>query len=396
MSEFRAVLKRFGPALGRVPPGERLRAGAGAALGLLVVAFGTLLALGPSPGIPLIIAPMGASAVLLFAVPASPLAQPWSMLAGNIVSALIGVTAAQWIADPLVAAGVAGGMAIAAMASLRCLHPPSGAVALTAVLGGPAVAAAGYGFVLWPVALNSLLLIGAAMVFNNLTGRSYPHRPIVAVEGPRADPPPAARLGVGAEDVGAVLRDYGEVLDVAPGDLAGLLREAQLRGLRRRSAHLDAADIMSRDVIAVTRTTPLREAVRLMREQHVRALPVADAGMKLVGIISQSDIINHTVPDAGEARPGWRQRLRHLVHPDAVPGAAVGDVMTAAVLTTRPDTPVVDLVPPMADRKVHLLPVVDDGGRVVGVVSQSDLIAALFDERLMDAAAEEAKRRYPV
>ncbi|MFK8251510.1 HPP family protein [Ancylobacter terrae] len=388
MSEFRALLKRFGPALGRVPPGERLRAGAGAALGLLVVAFGTLLALGPSAGIPLIIAPMGASAVLLFAVPASPLAQPWSMLAGNIVSAVIGVTAAQWIPDPLVAAGVAGGTAIAAMASLRCLHPPSGAVALTAVLGGPAVAAAGYGFVLWPVALNSLLLIGTAMVFNNLTGKSYPHRPIVAVEGPRADPPPAARLGVGAEDVEAVLKDYGEVLDVAPGDLAGLLREAQLRGLRRRSAHLDAADIMSRDVIAVTRATPLREAVRLMREQHVRALPVTDAGMKLAGIITQSDIINHTVPDAHEVHPGWRERLRHLLRPGSVPGTAVGDIMTVSVLSARQDSPVVDLVPPMADRKVHLLPVVDADSRVVGVVSQSDLIAALFDERLIEAAGE--------
>ena len=94
---------------------------------------------------PWFIAPMGASAVLLFAAPASPLAQPWSIMAGNLVSALIGVTCAHAIPDPGLAAAAAGSLAIAAMFTLRCLHPPSGAVALTAVLGGPAVASLGYG-----------------------------------------------------------------------------------------------------------------------------------------------------------------------------------------------------------------------------------------------------------
>ena len=66
-----------------------------------------------------------------------------------------------------------GSLAIAAMFTLRCLHPPSGAVALTAVLGGPAVASLGYGFVLWPVALNSVILLSIAVAFNGALRRNY-------------------------------------------------------------------------------------------------------------------------------------------------------------------------------------------------------------------------------
>jgi CBS domain-containing membrane protein len=81
------------------------------------------------------IAPMGASAVLLFGVPSSPLAQPWSIVGGNVLSALIGVTVG---CGARACAGLrsGGGLAIAAMYFLRCLHPPGGAVALTAILGG--------------------------------------------------------------------------------------------------------------------------------------------------------------------------------------------------------------------------------------------------------------------
>jgi CBS domain-containing membrane protein len=92
------------------------------------------LLLGSSTSILLLVAPMGASAVLLFAVPASPLAQPWSIVGGNLVSATVGVACATWISDLVDAAALAIALAICAMFALRCVHPPSGAVALTAVL----------------------------------------------------------------------------------------------------------------------------------------------------------------------------------------------------------------------------------------------------------------------
>lgn len=129
-------LRSLLPARASVSQAERLRSGAGALLGILIAGFASAAVLGATPGAVWLIAPMGASAVLLFALPASPLAQPWSVLEGNVVAALIGVSCALYIHAPIPAAAAAIFVAIGAMFALHCLHPPSGAVALTAVIGG--------------------------------------------------------------------------------------------------------------------------------------------------------------------------------------------------------------------------------------------------------------------
>lgn len=118
---------------------------------------------------------MGASAVLVFAVPHGMLSQPWPLLAGNLVSAVIGVSVALCVDAVYMASGLAVGLAIAAMHLLRCVHPPGGATALVAVIGGDAVRQAGYEFVLMPVLVNCLLLFVIALVYNNFfSWRRYP------------------------------------------------------------------------------------------------------------------------------------------------------------------------------------------------------------------------------
>ena len=207
---------------------ERLRASIGACAGIALTGLMSTAWLGSANALPLLIAPMGASAVLLFGVPASPLAQPWSIIGGNLVAALIGVTAAHWIASPLVAAAVAVGAALVVMSSLRCVHPPSGAVALTAVLGGPHIVALGYGFVCVPVGLNSLLLTLGAIAYNNATGRSYPHHAHV----PAHPHPPIARLSLTPDELDEVLTDYGETIDISRDDLEVLFQELLGRAQR--------------------------------------------------------------------------------------------------------------------------------------------------------------------
>ncbi|HUH48952.1 MAG TPA: HPP family protein, partial [Mycoplana sp.] len=207
MSKAITFLKRLVPSLAPVSRTERLRASLGALTGILLTGFVSTMALGSSISLPLLIAPMGASAVLLFAAPASPLAQPWSILGGNTVAAVVGVTCALFIGDPIIAAAVAVALAIGVMMLLGCLHPPSGAVALTAVLGGPATHEAGYWFVLTPVGINSALILAVALLFNNATGRRYPH---LAPANPHhtADPVPTQRIGVVPDDLQAVLAQY--------------------------------------------------------------------------------------------------------------------------------------------------------------------------------------------
>jgi CBS-domain-containing membrane protein len=123
----------------------------------------------------LIVASMGASAVLLFAAPHGALSQPWALIGGHLVSAAAGVTAARWVGDPTLAAALGVALAIGLMYHLRCLHPPGGATALFAVLGGDAIHALGYGYLLVPVLLNAMTLLIVAVLFNfPFAWRRYP------------------------------------------------------------------------------------------------------------------------------------------------------------------------------------------------------------------------------
>lgn len=117
-----------------------------------------------------LVASMGASAVLVFAVPHGPLSQPWSVFGGHLVSALIGVGCAQAFAEPALAAPLAVALATGAMLYLKCVHPPGGATALSAVIGGDAVTQLGFHYVVTPVMLNVVTILAIAILFN------YPFR----------------------------------------------------------------------------------------------------------------------------------------------------------------------------------------------------------------------------
>lgn len=144
---------------------ERLVSIAGGFAGILLVLLVSRQFVGEQQAT-LIVASMGASAVLLFAVPHGPLSQPWPVAGGHLVSALIGVTCAKLVPETFVAAALAVGLAIGAMHYLRCIHPPGGATALVAVVGGAAIHELGYSFVLAPVSLNVIVILVTAVVFN--------------------------------------------------------------------------------------------------------------------------------------------------------------------------------------------------------------------------------------
>ena len=222
----------FSPLLAGANFTDRAIACVGALLGIAATAA-VSAALGLSgAALPILVAPMGASAVLLFAVPASPLAQPWPVIGGNVVSALVGVAVAALVPDWRLAAGLAVALAILAMSLLRCLHPPGGAAALLPILGGPAVAEAGFGFALVPVGVNALLLVLLGILFHRFSGHSYPHR-AVPVAGHDVTVPDDPRFR--AEDVDAALAELGETFDVAREDLDLLFRVAERHASERRA-----------------------------------------------------------------------------------------------------------------------------------------------------------------
>jgi CBS domain-containing membrane protein len=368
---------------------ERMRACTGALFGLVLAGLCSFLMQGQTSDAVWLIAPMGASAVLLFAVPASPLAQPWSIMGGNVVAAIIGVTCAKLIDAPLLAAAIAGSLAIAAMFALRCLHPPSGAVALTAVLGGPTVHAMGYGFVIFPVALNSLLLLLTALFFNNATGRRYPHLVQPAPANPHLtkDAVPTARIGLTPEDLDIVLARYNQVLDISRDDLEAILLETERQVYLRRFGVTHCADVMSRDVVSVVFGTELQTAWDLLHRHRLPALPVVDRAMRVIGIITRADFITHANLDN---HAGFARRLAHFLRPvrhsHSIKPEVVGQVMHKHVRLARADQPIVELVSAMSDAGMHAMPVIDGNRKLVGMITQSDMVAALYESNLQAAS----------
>lgn len=331
-------------------------------------------------GVPLIAISMGASAVLLFGVPGGLLSQPWPFVGGHLVSATVGILCARWVADPWLAAGLAVGLAMGAMLSLRCLHPPGGAIALYAVLGGAEVRDLGFLFLLEPLALNLLAMLVLALLINNiLPGHRYPvPRPARNVHG-SADANPLERMGLRQGDIEASLRQMGVMVDVSAGELENILRGAQMQAAERRLGEVCCRDIMSRDVISVEYGTPLDEAWRLLYTHKVKALPVVDRFHRVIGIITLIDFLKAAQLNT---RVGMGRRLREFLRPSgklhADKAEVVGQIMTKGVLLAREDMHIVALIELLSDKGMHHIPIINAEKRLTGMVTQSDLIAGLF------------------
>ncbi len=354
----------------RINTRERLRIAVGAMLGLLLTAVATrwlaphLLSRWADPGALWLVAPLGASAVLVFGVPTSPLAQPWAVVGGNALSALVGVLCAWMVPAPLWAGALAVGLALVVMMALRCLHPPGGACALLAVLAHTTEP----GFVLSPVLLNSLLLVAAGVAWHHATGRHYPHAQRVHA------PDAASRFS--AADLDAAMRHYNQVLDISPDELQQLLHQAEVEAYRRTFGGLLCRDIMTPAPITVAPGTLLPEAWALMRSHDIKALPVVDQAQQIVGIVTRADFLRQADP---QDHQGLGQRLKAFVSGRA-PGAPerVAQIMSRQVRVVSEDRKLIELVPLFSDAGHHHIPIINARQQLVGIITQSDLVRALY------------------
>jgi CBS domain-containing membrane protein len=152
---------------------ERFRSVSGIFIGLLLVLTISKF-LGDLSGVnEWLMASLGASALLVFVLPQSPMAQPWAVIAGNTLSALVGISVIHFVDDPLLAMSFAASLSIFGMFILRCLHPPAAAIALIVVLGN----VMHYRYAFFPIMIDSVVLVLVGAVYSNLTGKSYPNRP---------------------------------------------------------------------------------------------------------------------------------------------------------------------------------------------------------------------------
>lgn len=343
----------FSPILAGATGRDRALACLAAGVAVAIVAIEGALAHGSSWTLPWIAAPVGASAVLVFVVPSSPMAQPWPVVGGNVLSAYVGLVVAATLGHGTLACAIAVALAIGVMSVTRSLHPPGGAAAVVATLAGASAVPDGWWFPLAPLGMNAAVLVAVGWAFHRFSGHTYPHLAATPA-APRADPVPSQRVGLREEDVDAVLAEFHETFDIDPADLRVLMRELERRVLARERADLTCAAIMSRDLLTVTPGAHPETARALLLDSGVRLLPVVDASGRPVGGVGLRELA---------------QRAR-----------VVADVMTPPVVI-GPDRSVTELIGPLTDQHRHAAMVVADDGRLVGLISQADLLAALARPR---------------
>ncbi|GAA5234909.1 HPP family protein [Verticiella sediminum] len=342
----------FVPILAGATLRERSIACLGALLCVCLTAWLCGHMLGDGLRVSMLTASLGASALLLVTVPASPLAQPWPIIGGNTLSAVTGLAVGAVVHDPVLASGIAVASAIAVMSLTRSLHPPGGATALSAALGGSAVDSWGLLYPLVPVAINGCVLVCLGVLFHRLRKHAYPHvaPPPPANMHATSDLPPMLRVGFREEDISTALERLNETFDIDRDDLARLLREIELRAMVRTHATLSCGDIMSRDVVSVGPATSREHAHRLLLRHNLRLLPVLDEAHRLLGTVG----------------------LRELA-------ASEGEIIStlSEARTTRPQSAALELLPVLTDGRTHAVVVLDDEARVVGIISQTDLLGVL-------------------
>lgn len=360
---------------------EKIISAVGAFVGIFAAAF-----ISKNFGVkaaPLLIASMGASSVLLYAAPHSPMAQPWSFVGGHLISGMIGVTCFLLIPDPLMAAAGAVALAIFAMQLTNSLHPPGGATALAMVIGGTEVHRLGYGAVLDPVGLNVVVLMIIALVVNNLSpGRRYPVlSPVATGQKPAALALTFGRMALNKEDIESALKDMNAYIDVAEEDLEEIYSRASLHHMRRHMGEVICRDIMTRDVATAEYGDELATVWETMRQRKLKGVPVVDRARRAIGIVTIVDFLKR-VDKTQHPHPQILDRMRAFIRRTTGlttdKPEVVGQIMSAPVLTVREDTHIVSLIPLFSEHNIHHVPIVDKEGRVTGMVTQTDLSVALY------------------
>ena len=198
---------------------EKLASTLGGFIGIFLIAWLSYKVTGAT-GAALIVPSMGASAVLVFAVPHGRLSQPWPLFGGHIVSAFIGVSCYLLIPDVFVAAGLAVGLSIGAMHVLDCIHPPGGATALAAVIGGTSIHALGYQYALTPILLNTVIIFVTAVTFNSFfPWRRYPVSFMRFTDVPSTKLTETSPLIIEKKYIERALADIDVVVDLSADDL---------------------------------------------------------------------------------------------------------------------------------------------------------------------------------
>jgi CBS domain-containing membrane protein len=389
--DWKKLLQLFGPAQSTVSINEKLISATAALVAIALVMFVSQFYL-DSSSLPWVVASMGASAVLLFAVPKGPLSQPWSFMAGHLISAFVGISIAKLISDPVIASAFAVSLAIFFMYLTGCLHPPGGATALTAVLGGSTIIDLGYWYMLTPVFLNIVVMLTWALIINNvLPNRCYPNglHELRKTKNSKQDPIANKILHtqtpnlIHRSDLHAALKEMDIFVDVSENELSQIFNLSLMNTHKKKMGDILCKDIMTTNVVSVSYDMEIENVWQLMINKRVHAFPVLDPANHILGIISLTDFLNQInfKLDSGIIAQ-LNDFIKKTVGEKTDKPEYAGHLMTKPVITIMDEQHILDLFDLFYSHNIHHLPVVDNNNKLVGIITPKDMLLAFQSPNL--------------
>jgi CBS domain-containing membrane protein len=281
---------------------------------------------------------------------------------------------------------MAVGLSILIMLFLRCLHPPAAATSLTPIMAGKSIISLSYSFVVIPVAINVFTLLLLAIIINRwVMGRRYPcPLPIKKKSRQRhIISQPSHHIGFSEQDLNLALVESDVFIDMTHAELSHLLTQAEMNAFKRIKTDIICADIMITDVTTVEFGTEVEDAWKLMIKKQLKSMPVIDRAGRVIGIITWNDFFKFIDLNLYESfQDNLRAFIRRTVGTNTTKPEAVGLIMSTEVVTLPETTHIVELISLMSIHGRRQIPIVNVKKRLVGVVYQANLIAALYNQQL--------------
>jgi CBS domain-containing protein len=178
------------------------------------------------------------------------------------------------------------------------------------------------------------------------------------------------------KDILEAMKDIPGYLDITTGDFKELYRLTYRHAVQRIAQSIKAIDIMTKEVVAVKRETPLKEVAKLMAEQGISGLPVIEEDRKVAGVITEKNFLSRM---GGASSGSFMWVIAKCLKGKAcvaipIRAKKAEEIMTFPVFTVREDATLRDIIDLFNKKKINRVPVVDDNGLLTGIVSRGDII----------------------
>lgn len=323
------------------------------------------------------IAAVGATAIILFLMPQSPMAQPWSVFGGYLLSGGIALVVTSITTNSILGICISVALIVALMIVLKCIHPPAGAIAIfVAVQETDGMNANSE--VMGGIILSAALILLVATIINKILGRQYPQcLPVQSINVHKTEnEPPTIRTGITHHDLDYALKKHGTYVDAQETELIDLYETAIDHAFSRKMNTL-CGDIMAKDVIWINEEDSLLKAWSLLHKHKIKALPVVNAEKRVIGIVTIADFLKAIAAKSHNPISSLEGLLSGNTRSDTNMNK-VGEVMTKNVLTEKEVTPISTLVKKLSDLGIRHVPILNAEEELVGMISQSDLIASMY------------------